>query len=149
MLQRVLPKPAKRQAAMTASIMLDWALIVGPEFARCSEPVRLVPGRTGNGGTLHLRVSPASAIEIQHAEPVIIERLRQHLGMAVVDRLRMVQGLLAPPPPPRPQPRPVDAATRSRIAASVAGLSDDLADALTALGTAIAEAPAVPPRRRS
>lgn len=148
MLRRLMPKPAKRQAALTASIMLDWTLIVGPELALCSEPVRLVPGRSGNGGTLHLRVSPAAALEVQHAEPLILERLRRHLGVNAVDRVRMVQGLPSRMPLRRPEFRPIDATTRERIAASVAGLPDDLADALTALGTAIAEAPPIPPRRR-
>ena len=87
---------------------------------------------------LRVRVGGAAALEIQHMEPQIIERVNGYFGYRAIDRLQLVQGPL-PAPPLRRMPPPLDAARARAIETKVAGIGDpDLRAALARLGSAIA-----------
>lgn len=126
-------------------MVLQWAAVVGEELARLSAPVKLsfgVPGTKESGarvnGTLQLRVAPGAAIEFQHLEPVIVERINTFFGYRAVARLALRQGPLprrALPPSP---PRSLSPAESLSLANSLDGITDpDLRAALERLGRAV------------
>jgi len=136
---RVARPMLRRRGMAAARILTDWAEIVGPDLAAYSLPERLVPGAHGHGGTLHVRVSGGLAIELQHLEPLVVERINSHFGYKAVAGLRLVQGPLpranvSPPVARRPIPAAEDAALTARLE----GIADtDLRDALAGLGRAM------------
>jgi hypothetical protein len=128
-----------------ASVITGWEAIVGPVLARATIPERIAYA-TGERaeGTLHLRVSSAGlALELQHLEPQMVERINSHFGYRAVARLRILQG----PVPERARPKkkpggPVTPQVETEIAARVHGIRDpDLKAALQALGREIARQP--------
>lgn len=75
-----------------ASIITDWAKIVGEDLAAHSQPDRLAfPKGKRTGATLHIRVLGALATEMQHLEPMVIARINAHFGYKAVDRIRLIQ----------------------------------------------------------
>ncbi len=127
-----------RRGFAEARLLLDWPSIVGETMARHTLPERLARPRGEGGGVLHVRVAGAFALELQHLEPVVIERINAHFGHAAVARLKMTQGLPAPPVRPRRRPKPLGAAAETALAASVERIGDDrLKEALARLGRAI------------
>lgn len=79
-----------------ASILTEWAAIVGDDLARSSQPEKLAfPKGERVGGVLHIRASGGGATELQHVEPQILERINRHFGYRAVGRLKLVQLPLA------------------------------------------------------
>jgi hypothetical protein len=150
---------AGRRGWTAARLLADWSAIVGTELARRSMPERLVGqgstidrGRTKTkaDGTkadaspprrpaaLRVRVGGAAALEIQHMEPQIIERVNSYFGYRAIDRLQLIQGPL-PAPPSRRIPPPLDSVRARAIETKVASIGDpDLRASLARLGSAIA-----------
>jgi hypothetical protein len=152
----VLPRiaaPAFAKRGFTeAAIVTDWAEIVGPDLAAHSAPERIVFPRGSSqskirgksqgksrGGTLRLRVAGGIAVELQHLEPEIIERINGYFGFLAVERLVLLQGLLPqrPPPPPRPH-RTLGRALKESLETELSGVEDEsLRNSLRALGVAV------------
>lgn len=127
-----------RRGFAEARILLDWASIVGDTLARHTLPERLTRTRGQDGGVLHVRVAGAFALELQHLEPVLVERINSHFGHGAVSRLRLTQGLPAEMTKPRRRTKPLGAAAEMRLAESVERIGDArLKDALARLGRAI------------
>ena len=93
-----LTKPLYRARGFAeAGVLNDWPNIVGRPLADYTAPERLGPD-----GTLVARVGGAWALELQHLEPLVLDRIAGYFGYRAVTRLALVQG----PLPPRPaQPR--------------------------------------------
>lgn len=148
-----LTKPlfAKRGLA-DGAIVAEWSAIVGPALAEASAPEKIVyPSGRSTEGTLHLRIASGGlAVELQHLQPLLLERINSYFGYRAVARLKLIQG---PVPKPlaraRETPRALDPAEEEALARSLAGIGDaDLRARLQALGRAIlARGPA--PRRPS
>jgi hypothetical protein len=124
-----------------AQLLQEWPAIIGDELARYCWPIKLsFPRGERRDGTLRLRVASALALEIQHREPVLLERINGYFGYRAVVRLALVQG---PPPlkeraPPPPAPRPLAAAERRALERRLDGVADPaLRAALERLGSAI------------
>jgi hypothetical protein len=124
-----------------AEIVLHWAAIVGEDLARISQPVKIsfAKGSERSDGTLHLRVQPGAAIEIQHWEPVLLERINGVFGYRAIGRLALRQGplqqarRLAPKPP-----LPLKPAEEERLVRDLSGITDpELREALERLGRAV------------
>lgn len=120
-------------------IVADWPEIVGPDLAVLSLPERLAfPHGARREGTLHVRVAGALALELQHLEPVVIERINGYFGYRAVARLKIRQG---PIPRSRRQPvtpPPADPAAAREIDRAVADVSDPaLRAALAGFGRAL------------
>ena len=83
----------------SGALIAEWPSIVGPELARSCQPVKLAfaPGKR-SGGTLHVRTSGGGALELQHVEPQIIERINGFLGYAGVSRLKLIHAPVAADP---------------------------------------------------
>lgn len=121
-------------------VVADWAEIVGPLLARSCLPLRIAyPLGARTDGTLHLKVAPGGfATELQHIEPVLIERINGHFGYRAVARLRLVQGPLPPPPPDPEAAPPLDAEAEARLENALEGVQDPALRArLESLGRAV------------
>ncbi len=102
-----------RRGFAEGGLLTDWPAIVGAEIAERSLPLKLVfsPGSTrGPGarreGVLHVRIAGPLALELQHLEPIVLQRINGYFGYSAVARLRIIQGPLPPIRRPAPPPRP-------------------------------------------
>ena len=137
-LAATLPKVTKaamaRHGRAYAAIVGEWQAMVGKATAEGSVPEKL------SAGVLTIRASGGAAMEIQHSEPQIVERINAYVGGQAVTRLKIVQAPVsrarrraAPPPPPAPDPR---------LETDLAGVADpDLKAALRRLGRHLATRP--------
>jgi hypothetical protein len=137
-----LPRIAKpvlgKQGLGEAQLLAEWPAIVGEELARYCWPIKLsFPRGERRDGTLRLRVASAIAIEIQHREPALIERINGYFGYRAVIRLTLVQGGAAETESP-PSTRPLAPAERQALDRRLDGIADPaLRAALHRLGSAI------------
>ncbi|MCZ6861141.1 MAG: DciA family protein [Alphaproteobacteria bacterium] len=129
----------KRRGLAGGRIVAEWPQIVGVALAKCSCPEKLSPARGENDGVLRIRVDGPLAIELQHLEPQIIERINGYFGYRAVGRLAMVRGPLPKPPPPRPRRKraPNPAAAREAAQHFDQIGDDELKAALESLGRAV------------
>ena len=123
-----------------AQLVAQWPAIIGEKLARGVSPEKLRFARgERRDGTLHLRVAPGLGPEVQHREPVLVERINAFFGYRAVARLALKQGPPSRPaeePPPRP--RPLAAPERQILDRSLADIEDHaLRDALRRLGEAV------------
>ncbi|MBT5837881.1 MAG: DUF721 domain-containing protein [Rhodospirillaceae bacterium] len=125
-----------------AGIIEHWPDIVGSHLAGACLPERIsYPGQSRRGGTLHLRVDSSSlALEIQHLEPQIIERINSHFGYGAIARLRIQHGPItrAAPAAPAPAKPAIAKADAQALDARLGDLdAGDLTEALRALGQGV------------
>ena len=122
-----------------AQLVAQWPAIIGDSLAAGVTPEKLsFPRGERRDGTLHLRVAPGLGLEVQHREPVLIERINAFFGYRAVARLALKQGPPAAAPPAPPQKRPLEAAERQLLARDLAAIDDDaLKTALERLGEAV------------
>jgi hypothetical protein len=126
-----------------ARLKAAWPAIAGADWSVSAWPAAL-----GRDGALKLQVVPATAVELQHRGPHLIERVNLFLGGAVVTRVILVQSLLpqtaiASLAPPRPLTTD-EAAALERTLCGVA--NPELRAALAELGSALfAAKPAAAP----
>ena len=127
MTSRLTRKPLGRRGFAESSLISGWPAIVGPMLGQATLPLKIVfPPTERVGGVLHVRVaSGALATQLQHLEPLILQRINGHFGYGAVARLHMVQG----PLPPRrqykaPAPPLLDDEARRSLDASLAKVDD-------------------------
>ncbi len=134
-----LAKPAAKRGLRDARLIAEWRSIVGAELASRTRPERL--DRRGGNGVLRLTVASGWAVEVQHLEPLILQRINQFFGAAVVQRLAMKQGPVAAPaekvvrarPPRAPSPE-----SERALAEACAKVEDkELAAVLERLGRSV------------
>lgn len=100
----------KRGLAFGA-LITDWPSIVGHQLSLRTAPDKLsFPRGKREEATLHIRAMGAIALELQHLEPQIVERINGFFGYRAVARIRLIH---APPPartaaPVRPRPLSMD-----------------------------------------
>ncbi len=141
-------KAFEKYGFSAATLITDWATIVGKEMAIFTAPERLkwprnverseegeeaAKGRPG--ATLVLRVDGARALDVQYKSRQIIERINAYFGYAAVAELRIVQG----PVDTRPRPAPIKLpAPMPPLAPEIASVADaDLREALARLSAGI------------
>lgn len=104
-----------RQGFAGGALVVDWPAIVGSAVASHTLPLAIkFPPKERTDGTLTVKVdSGAFAVEMQHLEPLILERINGYFGWKAVARLRLRQGPLperpaaaAPPAEPPAIPPP-------------------------------------------
>lgn len=133
LLGRLLGPEARRRGLAEARLLTDWAGVIGEEIAARCQPVSLT-----RDGILHLDVSGSAALELQHNELQVIERINTFFGRPTVARLRLRQAphrrrTLKPPSPAGPPPLSDD--ERAAIGENVGAVADDdLRQALASLG---------------
>lgn len=138
-------KPLAKRGFAQSRLLTEWEAVVGAQIADLARPLRLShAAQEGLGGTLTIGVLGVRALEAQHVEPTIIERVNAHYGYRAVARIRIAQlGAeafeKAQPAPATPDPTPEQAKRLKDTVSSVA--DDELRDALERLGLNIATAP--------
>ena len=134
------PFLTKRGFAQGA-VVRDWSAIVGAQIAGGTMPERIVyPDRGRINGTLHLRVgNGALATQLQHLEPILIERVNGYFGYPAVGRISYIQRPLPPMPKLPTSPiRPLDAREEDRLRQTLDRITDpDLHKSLAELGRAV------------
>ena len=132
------PAFGRRGFAM-GQLLTQWPLIAGDRLAGQSQPEKLhfAQGK-GDNGTLWILVDGAAALELQHMQPVLIERINRFCGFRAVGALRLLQGPL-PARPARPlPPRSLEPAEKQAILQEIDPITDaQLRAALERLGSGI------------
>lgn len=121
----------RRRSPASVTLFIDWMQIVGESLGTRTEPRKL------SAGTLTIACRGPVAMEIQHMQTALIDRINTWCGQRIVERLKMTQdfqpanqtsGRPARRTPPNVQPVIVDDMPEG-----------PLRDALEALGTRLAE----------
>ena len=123
------------------AIVSDWVNIVGPVLAKHTFPEKIsYPGRSRSDGTLQLRIASSSlALELQHLELQLREKINTHFGYSAIGRIRMIQG----PVPEieketKIRKRPLTRSENDELTRKLEIISDpELKKVLSALGSAI------------
>jgi hypothetical protein len=139
-LPKVTRRTLGRHGLAEGGLVTDWAAVVGANIAERSLPLRLsFTGGERREGTLHVRVSGALALELQHLEPQILERINGYFGYRAVGRLRIHQGPVPGLPATRRPPAVAPtAAVDAEIGNLLSGVDDpDLREALRGLGRSL------------
>lgn len=126
----------RRRGFAHSGVLSRWPEIVGDELAAmsCPEKLKFPPGR-GEGGTLQVRVASGFATELQHLEPVVIERINTFFGYAAIGRLALKQGPLPARRERRRRWRALERAEEKALGERVADTADPgLKAALLELG---------------
>jgi len=139
---RILSPALKRRGFAHAEVLQRWPEIAGSALAANSRPERLWWPKSeeeGDGATLHLLVASGWALEVQHLEPMIIERVNRFFGWRAVTRLKLRQGPVKAPRAARvPKQRPLTAPERAELDSAIAAVDDPALKArLERLGSAI------------
>lgn len=102
-----LTRPAFRaQGLAGTNLLLEWEKVVGAELAAHSVPEKLsFPKGKTVGGTLTVAVENGFATEMQHMQPIILERLAVYFGYKAVERLSISHAWLPALPDKTPAPR--------------------------------------------
>lgn len=134
-------KALGKKGQALAAFLADWPSVVGEETAAYCLPQKLsFPDRERKReGTLTLRVANQSwATELQHLEPLLLEKINVYFGYTAVARLRFTSGPLPertfrrPPPPPE---REVPPAERAALEERLSAIRDpELREAMRRLG---------------
>jgi hypothetical protein len=126
----------KKRGFFEYRLIEEWPLIVGEHMARYSSPLKVsfeINKRTD--GVLHIQVGSAMALEFQHLQPIILDRISTYFGYKAIARLTLHQGGYLPLPA---QPASVvhPAPMNENLSAIVASCTDeDLRNQLASLGT--------------
>lgn len=118
-----------------ATLLTDWAVIVGPDIAAYTAPERLKWARGADinphaddngcgrpGATLMLRVEPVRALDVSYRSRQLIDRINAYFGYRAVAELRLVQAPIKPPAPPAMPPLAIAAAPPT---ADVSAIDDE------------------------
>jgi len=119
----------------SATLITDWPVIIGAEFAGFTQPEKLAwPRRAFESddddtlarnaqdcATMILRVDGPRALEVQHAVPQLIERINTFFGYRAIGRIKIVQG-----PVRRRRKKPQERRTLPRQNADVTPVDLDL-----------------------
>jgi hypothetical protein len=140
-LSSLIPRAARaalrKHGFAKTEIVSRWPLIVGRGLAAHCAPERLAyAANQPGGGTLHLRAEGGFALELQHLEPMILERINTYYGYRAVARLVIKQGPLPARRAPRRRKtvRLTPAQERALAKTLAATRDEDLRQALADLG---------------
>ena len=139
-------KAFRKQGFAEASILTKWPLIVGELLSTHCLPERMFfPRGKKTGATLTVRAEGAFALELQHLEPMVLERINVFFGYRAVEKLRIIHGPL-PPVPTGPKvgakEKPLGKDAENQISKLVQGISDPkLKDAVANLGRSVLRHP--------
>ena len=140
-LGKVTARTFGRRGFAGGAIVRDWPEIVGSLLADNTLPERITyPRGQRAGGLLHLRAgSSAVATEIQHLEPLIIDKVNGYFGYGAVAGLHLIQRPLPPRPSAKTKgPRPLTSTELVTLDNDLASITDsDLRQALERLGRAL------------
>ncbi len=117
-------KAMQKRGLAFGPLLADWSSIVGPWLAERCVPYKLTfpPGRRSDA-VLHLKVESSAALDLQHSEAQVLERINAFFGYGAVARLKLLH---APPSIPR-RSKPLlvpDAARLATLTGSLNSVTD-------------------------
>lgn len=119
-----LTRPVLKAKGLAGSrILTEWNAIVGEALSQHCIPEKLTfpPGKKV-GGTLAIAVENGFAPQLQHMQPVMLERLATYFGYKAVERITISHTYV----PATPRKMPAAAAVLSAESANLAdGVEDD------------------------
>tara|TARA_Y100000746_G_scaffold47694_1_gene36791 strand:- start:273 stop:776 length:504 start_codon:yes stop_codon:yes gene_type:complete len=130
----------RKRGFVESALIHKWTSIVGKEIAAWSVPNRLVFLRGSTlDATLHLDVLSARALEIQHNELVILERINVVFGYKAINKIAIRQvNSLSRTVKQSPKPAVLTESEKSWVSDQIKNHSNaELKNALEALGQAI------------
>lgn len=135
-LSNLLRASAGKRGFAAAEIISHWRTIMGERLAAFTAPERLRFERgASEGGVLEIRVDGPLALEIQHLEPQILDKVNGFCGFRAAGRLKIIRGRVAPPKSPPPPLPPLPEAEKAEIDRAVATIENQsLREALASLG---------------
>lgn len=147
-LANLLPKEARRVFRQfgfaESAIITRWHEVVGAELSRHSMPLSLKFQRGKRvGGTLHIRVDGPIATELQHLEPVLVEKINTFYGYSAVGKIAIEQGPISPHATRAPRAKThIDPEAEVEVQNLVDDTHDEaLKEALEALGRTVYSEP--------
>jgi hypothetical protein len=125
---RLTKKPLGKHGFAEAALVTEWEAIVGNALGAATLPLRITFPRSQRvGGVLHVRVgSGAMATQLQHLEPLVVQRINSYFGYAAVERLALSQG---PVPVRQVRRPPVEPVLDDKDQKALDHLLDQVADA--------------------
>lgn len=137
-----LTKPLfSRRGFQDPALINQWETLAGSVLARHTSPEKITyPDGHRRDGTLHLIIDSSSlAIELQHLEPQLLERVNTFFGYRAVARLKITQGVIKERRRITPKDRPPlsEDEARKLEQRTISIEDDDLRSALKSLGETI------------
>ena len=115
----------KRGLAFGA-LITDWPAIVGQQLSLRTAPDKLsFPRGKREEATLHIRAKGAIALELQHLEPQIIERINSFFGYRAVAKIKLIHAGLPIVPSPMVRPRALTMDEEISVTTTLANVEDD------------------------
>ncbi|MBP2227774.1 DUF721 domain-containing protein [Azospirillum agricola] len=138
----------KRGLAFGA-LITDWPAIVGPQLSLRTAPDKLsFPRGKREEATLHIRAMGAIALELQHLEPQIIERINSFFGYRAVARIKLIHAALPAAPSPMLRQRALTMDEEISVTTTLAAVEDEeLRATLERFGRSLLARPAKRPGR--
>lgn len=138
---RKVTSPAFRRRGFAQQEMITrWETIVGDAVAAHSQPDRIQFSRNSReGGVLHIRADGGFALELQHLEPLLLERVNAYFGYKAVTKVSIKQGPLnRPPVAKKAEPTPLTSDEEAFVESSTAQTHHEgLRHALEAMGRSL------------
>ncbi|MBP2303159.1 DUF721 domain-containing protein [Azospirillum picis] len=115
----------KRGLAFGA-LITDWPSIVGHQLSLRTAPDKLsFPRGKREEATLHIRAMGAIALELQHLEPQIIERINSFFGYRAVAKIKLVHAALPSAPSPVVRPRTLTMDEEITVTTTTSAVEDE------------------------
>lgn len=140
-IEKIIKPILGRRGFSVGMVVTNWKEIVGGDLARHTIPEQITyPSGSRSNGILRIRInSSALALELQHLEPQLKEKINGYYGFNAIQQIRIIQG---------PLPRVQEKAPKEDISLTqnenmwlekkLENVSDrNLRDALSALGSAL------------
>ena len=90
--ERITSPIRKKRGLTELAIISDWPKIIGNRLAQECIPLRISQGAGANNGTLYIQVTGVLALELQHMQTQVIERINGYFGYQAINRLILQQG---------------------------------------------------------
>ncbi len=139
----------KRGLAFGALIN-DWPSIVGHQLSLRTAPDKLsFPRGKREDAVLHIRAMGAIALELQHLEPQIIERINGFFGYRAVAKIKLIHAAPLTIQKPAVRPRDLTMDEELSVMTTTATVEDEeLRATLERFGRSLLARPRPAPRRR-
>lgn len=131
------------------SLITDWPAIVGQQLSLRTAPDKLsFPRGKREEATLHIRAMGAIALELQHLEPQIIERINSFFGYRAVAKIKLIHAVLPSAPSPMVRQRTLTMDEEISLTTATAEVEDEeLRATLERFGRSLLARPAKRPGR--
>ena len=138
LIKQSLPPALNNGGYVQPEIISLWEEMVTPRLAKETVPQKLTfPKGRKSGGTLRIRAPAPLATELQHKEPIILDRINSFFGYKAVEKILIKHGnsIDALPGHKHAKIRPLDIKTTQKIESMTLNIQhSELRKALTALG---------------